>query len=111
VTVAKAIVQLLAAVLAAILPQLVNGPLDTAAWVNVVIVGCGAIAVWNAANIPGFAWAKMIASAVATLATVLATALAAGHALDMTDYVQMGLAFLGTIAVAAIPNSPSTTAA
>jgi len=105
VTVAKAIAQVLVAVLAAILPQLVAGPLDAAAWVNVVILACGAIGVWNSANLPGYAWAKMIASAISAVAVILATALTSGHALNMTDYVQMVLAFLGTIAVAAVPNS------
>lgn len=103
-SVAKAIVQLLMTVLAAIVPALTVGPLDAAAWVNIVILGAGVVAVYNSANIPGWSWAKMIASAISAVAVVLASALISGHGLSASDYIQMALAAAAVLGVGAVPN-------
>lgn len=110
-TVAKAIVQLVMTVLAAVVPALTVGPLDAAAWVNIVILGAGVVMVYNAANIPGWSYAKLIASAVSAVAVVLVAALTSGHGLNATDYIQMILAAAGALGVGAIPNAASGTAA
>lgn len=109
-TVAKAIVQLVMTILAAIIPALTVGPLDTAAWVNIVILAAGVVMVYNAANIPGWSYAKLIASAVAAIAVVLAAALTSGHGLAATDYIQMALAAAAALGVGAIPNGANVPA-
>lgn len=102
-TVAKAIVQLVMTVLAAIVPALAVGPLDPTAWVNIVVLAAGTVMVYNASNdIPGWNYAKLIASAVSAVAVVLTTSLAGG--LDATDYIQMALAAAAALGVGAIPN-------
>lgn len=109
-TVAKAIVQLVMTVLAVIVPALTVGPLDTAAWVNIVILAMGAVMVYNAANIPGWSYAKLVASAVSAIGVVLASSLTSGHALGAVDYIQMALAAAAALGVGAIPNGSRTDA-
>jgi len=109
VTVMKAIVQLVMTVLAAIVPALAVGPLDATAWVNIVVLAAGTVMVYNAANIPGWSYAKLIASAVSAVAVVLTTSLAGG--LDATDYIQMALAAAAALGVGAIPNGAPAPAA
>lgn len=102
-TVVKALVQLVMTVLAALVPALTVGPLDTAGWVNVVILGAGVVMVYNASNdIPGWGYAKLIASAVSAVAVVLVTALAGG--IDTAEIIQMVLAGAAALGVGAIPN-------
>lgn len=100
-TVAKAIVQLVMTVLAAIVPALVAGPLDAAAWINVVILAAGVVTVYSAANIPGFDYAKLIVSAVAAVAVVLASSLSGG--ISTAEIIQMVLAAAAALGVGAIP--------
>lgn len=105
-TVAKAIVQLVMTVLAAVVPALTAGPLDTAGWVNIVVLGAGVIMVYNAGNIPGWSYAKLVASAVAAVAVVLLSALTDG-AITSAEIIQMILAGAAAVGVGAIPNGTS----
>lgn len=107
--VAKALVQLVMTVLAAIVPALSAGALDTAGWINVVVLAAGVVMVYNAANIPGWSYAKLVASAVSAVAVVLTTALTGG--LDAADYIQMALAAAAALGVGAIPNKGQYTLA
>lgn len=101
-TVAKAVVQLVMTVLAAIVPALTAGPLDAAGWINVVVLGAGVFMVYNAANVPGWNYAKLIASAVSAVAVVLTSALSDG--ISTAEYIQMVLAAAAALGVGAIPN-------
>lgn len=105
-TVAKALVQLVMTVLAGIVPALVAGPLDTAAWVNVVILGAGVVMVYNAANIPGWNYAKLVAAFVSAVAVVLVSSLSGG--ISLAEVIQMALAGAAAIGVGAIPNGART---
>lgn len=100
---AKAIVQLVMTVLAGLVPALAVGPLDTAGWVNVVVLAAGIVMVYNAGNIPGWRYAKLIASATSAVAVVLAVSLTGG--IDMTEWIQMLLAAAAAFGVGAIPNA------
>lgn len=103
-TAAKAWVQLAATVLAAVLPALTSGwPLSLDAWVNLVALTAGVVMVYNAANIPGWSYAKLIASAVSAVAVVLLSALT-DRAVSPAEVVQMIVAGLGALGVGAIPN-------
>lgn len=102
-TVAKALVQLVMTVLAAVVPALTTGPLDTAAWINVVVLAAGVVMVYNAANIPGWAYAKLVASAVSAVAVVLTASFTDG-AITPDEIIQMVLAAAAALGVGAIPN-------
>lgn len=102
-SVAKALVQLLMTVLAAVVPAMLAGPLDTGAWINVVILAAGAVTVYTAANIPGFAYAKLICSAIAAVAVLLSSSIAGG--LNPAEVIQLILAAAAALGVGAIPNS------
>lgn len=100
---AKALVQLVMTVLAGVVPALTAGPLTPAAWVNIVALGAGVVMVYNTANIPGWSWAKMIASGVSAVAVVLLSAITDG-ALSPAEIIQMILAFAAAVGVGAVPN-------
>lgn len=103
-TVFKAILQLVAAVLAAVLPGLIEGGMSLSAWVNVVILGAGAVMVYNAANLPGWNYAKLIASGVTAVGVVLVSALTDGG-ISGAEVIQMVIAGLGAVSVGVFPNA------
>lgn len=107
-TVAKAIVAVLAAVLAAVVPYMVAGPLDIIGWFNIIALAAGAVAVFNTANIPGWPVAKTIAHAVAVVAVLLMSAWQGG--LSTPEILQLVLAFVGTLSVYVVPNGSAATA-
>ena len=104
-SIAKSLVQLLATILAAIVPGLIAGPMDTAAWINVVILAAGAVMVYNASNdIPGWNYAKLVASAVSAVAVLLVSYLSDG--ISTAEWIQLGLAALAALGVGAKANAP-----
>jgi hypothetical protein len=103
VSAVKAIVQVLAAVLAAVVPALTSGHLDAVGWFNVIALAAGAVMVYNAANLPGWPAAKLIASAVAAVAVALMSAWQGG--ITTTEIIQIVLAGLGALGVYALPNA------
>ncbi len=108
-SIAKTIVQLLAAVLAAVLPGLlVEQPLGVTGWINIIVLAAGAVHVFNSANIPGWNIAKSIASAVAALGVLLISVLADGG-VSPAEWVQISTAFVGTVAVYFTPNAGTRT--
>lgn len=104
-TVAKAIVAAVIAVLAAVLPGLiVDGPMGLSGWLNVVMLACGAIQVYNAGNeIPGWPIAKTVAAAVSAGGVVAISALTDGI-ITPGEWVQVATAVVGAVAVFWIPN-------
>jgi hypothetical protein len=104
---AKAIAAAVAAVLAAVVPALyVPGPLGFAEWVNIVLLACGAIQIYNSANLPGhWEYAKMIAAVVTAAGVAVSSALSDG---DVTrgEWVQIAIAMFGAFAVYRTPNAP-----
>ena len=107
-TVVKAIVALLGAILAAILPALTTGPLDASAWVNIVILAAGTAMVYNAANVPGWDYAKLVAAVVSAVAVVLSSALSGG--ISPAEIVQMIVAGIAALGVGVLPNAGARTA-
>lgn len=109
-TVVKAILAAVAAVLAAVLPALTVAPLDFAGWVNVVILAAGAVMVYNASNdVPGWPYAKLIASIVSAVAVVLVSSLSGG--ITTAEVVQMIVAGIGAVVVGVVPNGGRVAAA
>lgn len=109
-TIVKALVQAAAAALAAVVPAFVAGPLDAVGWFNVIALAAGALMVYNAANVPGWNYAKVIASGVSAVAVLLMSSWGGG--LSTAEIMQMVLAFLGAVGVVTLPNgSPAAPAA
>lgn len=102
----KAVIQAAATVLAAVVPAFAAGPLDAVGWFNVIVLAMGAVMVYNAANIPGWDYAKLIASAVSAVVVLLISVWEGG--LTTAEIMQLVLAFLGAIGVGAIPNGGTT---
>jgi len=91
------------AILAAVVPALAAGPMAFESWVNVVILGAGVIMVYNASNdIPGWNYAKLIASAVSAVAVLLVSSLEGG--ISPAEWLQLGLAAAAALGVGALPN-------
>jgi hypothetical protein len=100
----KALLMLLAAVLAAVLPYLtVTDHLGLSEWINVAILVAGAVHVYNAANLPGYRYAKTIASVVATVGVLLLTVVTDG--ISATEWIQVVLALLAPAGVASVRNA------
>lgn len=98
----KAILQAIMTVLAALVPGLA-GPMTLSAWINVVVLAAGAVMVYNATNVPGWAYAKLIASATSAVAVVLVSSLADG--ISAVEWIQMALAAAAALGVGAVPNA------
>lgn len=102
-TAVKALVQLLGTVLAAVVPALAtDGPMTFENWINVIVLAAGVVMVYNAGNIPGWNYAKLIASAVSAVAVLLVSALQGG--LTGAEVIQLALAAAAAIGVGAFPN-------
>lgn len=104
---AKAIAQAVGAILVAILPLLVVGPLGFSEIVNIIVVAIGAFAVWNTKNYPNWRYGKALASGAATLTTAL-VAIGSNYAfgdVSAQQWWQIVVAILTTVAVACIPNT------
>jgi hypothetical protein len=72
-------------------------------WVNIAILGVGALGVFAAPNVPGSAYTKSILAVLAAVLTVLASAIVGG--ITTTEWLQIALAGLGALGVYAIPNA------
>jgi hypothetical protein len=96
--------QLVATVLAALIPALTNDQtLGVDEIINVVIIGLGAIAVLGAGNLPSGVWAlaKFWVSAATAVAVLLASVYTDG--ITMSEWIQLAMAALGALGVVAVP--------
>lgn len=101
---AKAAVQLLAAILAAVIPGLTDGtPMGWPEWTNVGVLAAGAIMVYNSANIPGYRWAKLVASIVSAIGVMVVSGLSDG-ALSTSEVIQIITALVGAGLVGGVRN-------
>jgi len=101
---AKFFAQVAATVLAAIVP-LLNGTAhpNGSDWVNVAIIGLGAVAVLGAGNLPAGVWkyTKTIVAAATAVAVLLQSAITDG--ISSAEWLQLALAALGALGVVAAP--------
>lgn len=96
---AKAIVAALAAILAGVLPGLiVDQPLGLSGILNIVALAAGAVQVYNATNIPGWNLAKLIASVVTAGVVVAISALSDGS-ITPGEWVQVATAVAAAVGV------------
>ena len=101
---AKFFAQVAATVLAAIVP-LLNGTAhpNGSDWVNVAIIGLGAVAVLGAGNLPAGVWkyTKTIVAAATAVAVLLQSAITDG--ISSAEWLQLALAALGALGVVVAP--------
>lgn len=104
----KSVVAVLVAVLSAAQAALFNDQvISSTEWVNVAIAGVTAAAVFAAPNVPGAVYTKAILAALGAVLTVLASAIIGG--ISPSEWIQIALAALGTVAVGAVKNKPLNT--
>lgn len=102
---AKALLAVLATVVSAVIAALAGGGAMTpVAWVNVLLAGLGACAVFAAPNVPGARYTKAVLAVLTTVGTALVPLLSAGHAFTAADLLQLLVAALGAVGVFAVPN-------
>lgn len=100
---AKFIAIVVATVLSAVAAALVgDNVISPQEWVNVAILGVGALGVFAAPNVPGATYTKSVLAALAAGLTVLATVIIGG--VSTVELIQIGLAVLGALGVFAVPN-------
>lgn len=108
-TTAKMWMQLLAAILAAVLPFILDAAhMGLPEWINVAILAIGAAVVWNSSNTNGWRYGKAVGSAFMTV-LVLFVSLYSDGALSFAEVIQMVLAFLAPLAVFFVRNEPINT--
>jgi hypothetical protein len=105
---AKALIQFIAAVLAAGLPALASPTgVGWSEWINFGVLLAGAVQVYNATNLPGYAYAKAVAAGVSACLVLLVSFLTDG--VSISEWIQVGIAFLvGLGGVMAVRNSGTT---
>lgn len=102
---AKALAAVVATVLSGVIAALTgDGVVSNIEWINVAILAAGACGVFTSPNVPGAGYSKL-AIAVITAVLTLAVQLLADGALDVTDWLQLGMAALGALGVYAVPNT------
>lgn len=99
----KFIAEVVFAAITAIVAGMADDVLDGSEWINVVIVSLGAVAVLGAGNLPTGVWAytKTIVAAATAGAVFLQSAITDG--VSSSEWLQLGLAVLGALGVAAAP--------
>lgn len=101
---AKAIAAVLAAAASAVVAALTgDATVSVVEWINVAIATAGALSVFTAANVPGAEYTKSILAAL-TAALMLAVNLVDGG-IDVSEWLQLGLAALGALGVYVVPNT------
>jgi hypothetical protein len=99
----KFIVQALVTVAVAIAAASTGG-VTSVEWVNIAIIGVGALSVFAAPNVPGAAYTKAILSALAAVLVVLTSAITGG--ITSPELIQIIVAAAGAFGVYALPNKP-----
>jgi hypothetical protein len=100
----KTVVQVLITILVAAAGAYTNGGITSIEWVNVAIVGAGALSVFAAPNVPGAAYTKTILSAITAGLVVLTSVITGG--IVFPELVQILVAAAGAVGVFAFQNKP-----
>jgi hypothetical protein len=107
-TTAKMWMQLLATILAAVLPIFMDtAHMGLPEWINVATLAIGAAVVWNTSNTNGWKYGKAVGSAFISVLVLFTSFYSAG--LSLAEIIQMVLAFLAPLGVLAIRNEPINT--
>jgi hypothetical protein len=72
-------------------------------WINIAIVGVGALAVFASPNVPGARVSKAILAVLSAVLVLLVNLIADG--ITISEWMQLGVAALGALGVYAVPNT------
>jgi hypothetical protein len=100
---AKALAMVAATALSAIYAAISDGHVDNGETITIVTSVLGAAAVFAAPNVPGARYTKAILAVLTAVATLVIGAYSDGH-LTGSEIIQIILAGLGAVGVAAVPN-------
>lgn len=100
---AKFLAQVLAAALAAVIAALADDRLDLTEWLNAGVLALGAVAVLGAGNLPAGVWkyTKVIVSAASAVLVLWQSLAVSG--MSTSEWLQLGVAALGALAVYIAP--------
>lgn len=101
--IAAAVVTVLSAIAAALTG---DGSIVATEWVNIAILGVGALAVFAGPNVPGAVYTKTILAALTAGLTVLASVILGG--VTTVEIIQIVVAIAGALGVYAVPNKQGT---
>lgn len=100
---AKALAAVVATVLSGVVAALTgDNAVSAQEWVNVAILAAGAMSIFAAPNVPGAPVTKAVLAVVTAVLTLAVNLLAGG--LDVSEWLQLGVAALGALGVYAVPN-------
>lgn len=103
----KAIAAVIATVLSGVVAALSgDGLVDATEWVNVAILAVGACAVFASPNVPGAPFTKSVLAVLTAVLTLLVSFIGDG-VVDVTEWLQLGVAALGALGVYGAPNTGS----
>lgn len=91
-------------VIVALVGYLAKGPITNLDWVNVAIVGVGALAIFAAPNVPGAEYTKTILAVLAAVLTALHTFIASGVSLSTPQILQIVVVALGALGIHVLPS-------
>ncbi len=91
---------LLSAIMAALIGDSIISPVE---WVNIAILGVGALMVFTAPNIPGAKYTKSVIAVLLAVLTVLSTVILTG--VGTVELIQMAIAGLSALGVYQVDNS------
>jgi hypothetical protein len=103
----KSLAAVAAAIISAVIAALTGDQAVTASeWVNVILAGVAAAAVFTAPNVPGARYTKVVLAVAAAVGALLASFVTDGG-VSGTEWLQLLLAGLGAVGVYAAPYSPT----
>jgi len=104
VSYAKAGAAVVATILSAIAAALTgDSVIDTTEWLNVAVLAVGALGVFAAPNVPGARYTKAVLAVLSAVLVLAVNLIADG--IDLSEWIQLGLAGLGALGVFAVPNT------
>lgn len=100
----KAIAAVVATILSGVIAALTgDSTISVSEWINIAILAAGACAVFTAPNVPHAPLTKTVLAVITAILTLAVSLLADGD-LNVTDWLQLGIAALGALGVFAVPN-------
>jgi hypothetical protein len=78
-----------------------DGHINMGEWLNIIILTCGAAAVFAAPNVPGARYTKLVLAVITAVATASVSLVVDG--ISLTDVIQILTAALGALGVHAAP--------
>lgn len=103
-TYAKSLAAVLTTILAGVIGALTGDNVISAIeWINVAILGVGALAVFAAPNVPGARITKAVLAVLSAVLVLLVNLIVDG--VTISEWLQLGVAALGALGVYAVPNS------